>query len=58
MEVKLDPMNSNQYHEIGDIGWFTYEEVMKIIRPYHTNRIKIIMSLIMYMINDIINNNE
>src|SRR5271170_286482 len=48
-EVELD--NKTQSSEIGDIGWFTYEEAIKLIRPYHIDRIKIVTQLFNYIIN-------
>ena len=53
-DVTLDPNNVYQVHEIGDIGWFTYENVMKFVRPYHKDRKKIISHLYMFLINHII----
>lgn len=45
--------NKAQSSEIGDIGWFTYEEAMSLIRPYHTDRQKLLTELYMYIINSI-----
>lgn len=41
--------------EIGDIGWFTYSDALKLIRPYHIQRIKILTQLYMFILNNIIN---
>lgn len=41
-------------NEIGDMGWFTYNEALKLIRPYHIDRRNILMQLYMYFINSII----
>jgi 8-oxo-dGTP pyrophosphatase MutT (NUDIX family) len=49
----IDISNPNQVNEIGDIGWFTYNESMKLIRPFHTERKKILTQLYMYLINNI-----
>jgi 8-oxo-dGTP pyrophosphatase MutT (NUDIX family) len=51
----IDPLNKYQIDEIGDIGWFTYNEAMKLIRPYHTERKKILTELYMYLINNLVN---
>ena len=51
---KVDPLNKNQMNEIGDIGWFTYDEAINIIRPYHLERKKILTELYMYIINNIL----
>lgn len=40
--------------EIGDIGWFTYSDAIKLIRPYHIQRIKILTQLYMFILNNII----
>lgn len=52
-ELKLDPNNSHQFNEIGDIGWFIYEDIIKLFRPYHVERYKIIMNIYMYIMNHI-----
>lgn len=46
--------NVNQINEIGDINFFLYEDAMKIIRPYHIDKQKIITQLYMFMMNKII----
>ena len=51
----IDPDNINQIGEIGDIGYYTYNEVMSMIRPYHLERKKIITKLYMYLLEKIIN---
>lgn len=45
---KLDPENKNQNNEIGDIGLFSYDEAMKLIRTYHYERRNIITSVLMF----------
>lgn len=52
-QPKIDKNNKHQADEIGDIGWFTYDEAMKLIRPYHTERKKILTELYMYIMNNI-----
>lgn len=55
---KIPSVNSNNIHqttEIGDIGYYTYSEVIDMIRPYHIERKKIIMKLYMYLLEKIIN---
>jgi 8-oxo-dGTP pyrophosphatase MutT (NUDIX family) len=47
-ELKINE-NKNQIQEIGDIGWFDYNEVMKRIRPYHIERKKIVEDLIYFL---------
>jgi len=42
--------NRSQVNEIGDIGWFTYEEAIKVLRPYHVERIKLLTSLFMCLL--------
>ena len=51
---KIDFSNVNQKNEIGDIGFSNYEEAMKIIRPYHTERQRIITQLYIFVINNLI----
>ena len=47
--------NLNQKREIGDIGFYTIDEAIKLIRPYHTERRKILIQLYTYVMNHIIN---
>lgn len=54
--LEIDPSNPPQFNEIGDIGWFTYDEAMNLIRPYHTERKKILTVLYMFLINFISKN--
>jgi 8-oxo-dGTP pyrophosphatase MutT (NUDIX family) len=46
--------NAHQATEVGDIGYYTYNEVVDMIRPYHVERKKIIMKLYMYLLEKII----
>ena len=41
--------NENQIQEIGDIGWFNYDEIMDRIRPYHIERKQIVEDLIYFL---------
>lgn len=50
----LDKNNKYQKYEIGDIGWFKYNEVLKIFRDYHIEKIELIKSVNNYIINNII----
>ncbi len=52
-EPEIDPNNHTQTDEIGDIGWFTYDQAIKLIRPYHTDRQRLLTELFMYIINRI-----
>lgn len=52
-EPIIDPDNCNQANEIGDIGFYTYEECMKIIRPYHIEKQRIVTELYIMMINNL-----
>lgn len=47
----IDPLNELQNEEIGDIGWFNYYDIIKMLRPYHKERIKIIIDIILFLIN-------
>ena len=53
---KIDIDNKFQTDEIGDIGWFTYDETVKLIRPHHTNRKMILTGVYMFIINFIAGN--
>jgi ADP-ribose pyrophosphatase YjhB (NUDIX family) len=52
----IDLENESQNCEIGDIGYFTYEEAIKKIRPYHTDRKKLITNIYIHMMNFLIKN--
>jgi 8-oxo-dGTP pyrophosphatase MutT (NUDIX family) len=49
---KLEDINldlPSQKMEIGDIGWFNYEDAKNIIRPYHINRLKILDEIVLFI---------
>ncbi|AYV83571.1 MAG: NUDIX hydrolase [Hyperionvirus sp.] len=50
----IDVSNMHQATEIGDIGYYTYNDVINMIRPYHVERKKIITKLYMYLLEKII----
>jgi 8-oxo-dGTP pyrophosphatase MutT (NUDIX family) len=54
--AKLDIKKLNDMGEIGDIGWFTYDNAYSIIRSYHTSRMHILTNIYSYVMNTIINN--
>ena len=35
IKLEINKNNLNQFNEIGNIGYFTYEKSIKLIRPYH-----------------------
>ncbi|MBA42904.1 MAG: hypothetical protein CMF62_02705 [Magnetococcales bacterium] len=53
-EPIIDENNHGQKNEIGGIGWFSHQESRDLIRPYHTERKKILDEIYMYIINKII----
>lgn len=44
-------------YEIGEIKWFTYDEAMTHIRPYHTEKKKILTQVYLFVLNYLIQNN-
>lgn len=38
----IDPNNKHQVGEIRKMGWYTYEEAMEMIRPYHEEKKKLL----------------
>lgn len=50
----MDLNNIYQKNEIGDISFNTYDDTMKIIRPYHTERQRLIYQLYIFIINNLI----
>lgn len=53
-KLSINVDNHTQSHEIGDIGFFSYEEAIKKIRPYHTDRQKIITHIFIFIVNSLI----
>lgn len=52
-----EPLESEfDMHEIGEIRWFTYDEAMCHIRPYHTEKKKILTRVYLFMLNYLIHN--
>lgn len=43
-------------YEIGDIKWFTYDEAMSHIRPYHIEKKKILTRIYLFVLNYLIHN--
>ena len=54
----IDPSNIYQYDEIGDISFFSYEESMKMIRPYHIDKKRILSHIYVYIMNNIIGSSK
>jgi len=46
---EIDKDNIHQISEIGDIGYYTYNEIMNMIRPYHIERKTLVTKLFMYV---------
>jgi len=44
-------------YEIGDIKWFTYDEAMTHIRPYHNEKKEILTRVYLFILNYLIHNN-
>ena len=49
----LDPNNKHQVNEIGNIGWFTHSEMIKLFRCHHIDRINISYRIVMFIMNKI-----
>jgi len=47
--VFLDPKNILQSSEVSKIGWYNYERVSRLIRPYHTGKLKILNRVHKYL---------
>ena len=43
-------------YEIGDVKWFTYDEAMAYIRPYHLEKKKILTKVYLFILNYLIYN--
>ena len=62
IDVKMNYDNINQQVEIGDIGWFDYNQSKLLIRKYHYERIKILNESFIFLSSILdkqnINNND
>lgn len=58
IKPQMEQSNVHQSEEIGGIGFFTYDESIKLIRSYHINKKKILTTLYMYILNKFVNRNE
>lgn len=54
-EEDLAKMNYDSF-EIGEIRWFTYEEAMTNIRPYHKEKKKILTRIYLFIMNYLVHN--
>jgi 8-oxo-dGTP pyrophosphatase MutT (NUDIX family) len=54
--IKVNHGNEHQHSEVGDIKFFNYEDGIKIIRPYHTAKKKVLTMVYMFIIEMIIKN--
>ena len=50
LNVSINNDNESQKNEIGDIGWFTYDEVKKLFRSYHIEKNKILNNTFIFII--------
>ncbi len=53
-QIIINNENRNQLQEIGDIGLFNYDDAILLIRPYHIERLNIVTTLFMFIINSLI----
>ena len=49
--LNIDKNNSFQQEEIGDIGYYSYDDSIKLIRPYHSDRRKILTMIYIHVVN-------
>jgi hypothetical protein len=50
----IDSNNRHQISEIGNIGYYAFNEVLNMLRPYHAERKKILEKLFIYACDKII----
>lgn len=55
---KTPIMNTNNNSEIGDIGYFTYEEALNIFRKYHIEKKNITKNIFMYYLDMLTNSDN
>ena len=53
-EIKVNNNNENQNSEIGDVKLYNYDDSLKIIRPYHTAKKKVLSSVYMFLLDLIV----
>ena len=56
-DAKIDNLNTHQIDEIGDIDWFTYNNAINKIRPYHNEKKKILNEIYLFLVNVILESN-
>lgn len=57
-DIKVNLDNSHQNSEIRDIKFFNYDEGLKIIRPYHVAKKKVLSIVYMFILENIIKHFE
>jgi 8-oxo-dGTP pyrophosphatase MutT (NUDIX family) len=55
-KIIINNENIYQNSEIGDIKFLSYDDALKIIRPYHTAKKKVLTTVYMYLLDCIIKN--
>lgn len=50
-QISLDVQKLSDLGEVGDIGWFNYDEAFNSIRPYHTARLHILTNFHLHLLN-------
>ena len=50
-DLMINPENKNQNYEIGDIGWYSWEETNNLLRPYYNEKINILNQFFLFAIN-------
>jgi len=58
INVSIDNNYDVQRCEIGNIGWFLYDDIIKLVRKRHVDRLKILMDVIDFITNNYIYNNK
>ena len=56
INVAIDFNNKLQYKEVGNIGWYSYDESINMIRDYHIDKKIILNNIFIFICNIIINN--
>lgn len=58
LKIDINIDNNISSNEIGDIGFFTYEECMLILREYHVEKKNITKNIYLYLLESLINNSN
>jgi 8-oxo-dGTP pyrophosphatase MutT (NUDIX family) len=54
----MDESNEMQHYEIGNIGWYNYNECMELLRPYHIEKRRLLSITFSFVVGQILKYNK